>query len=81
VYHDIQKEKRSQRRLEIDMEELSDEKQRILQRFSANPGQIDIEASKRLKQIDAELLANESAWFDAQDRMDHFEQELKIARD
>lgn len=80
IYEDIQKEKRTQKRLEDEMGKLTNEKNRILSFFAASPTVVDIEKTKRLKEIDAELLSREADWFTTQDGIDAFSKELKTAK-
>ncbi len=81
VYEDLKKEKRSLKRLEEEMEKLTGEKNRILKFYVDNPSKVDVEKAKRLKEIDAELIARESGWFVIQDKIDALEKELKTAQD
>lgn len=80
IYEDLQKEKRALKRLEADLEKLTQEKQRIFKAFEKDPTNVDVEKSKRLKELDAELLTRESDWFAIQDRLSALEGELKGAR-
>jgi ATP-binding cassette subfamily F protein 3 len=81
IHDDIQKEKRSLKRLETTLEKLTQEKQRIHQAFEKDPTNIAIEKAKRLKEIDAELITLESEWFAIADRIEAFNGELKGGRD
>lgn len=81
IYEDIQKEKRSLKRLEDEMGKLTKEKERILRHFADNPTTVDVEKAKRLKDIDAELMEREADWFAIQDRIDVLGKELKTAKE
>lgn len=80
VYEDIQKEKRLLKRTEEQMGDLSKEKEEVLKAYAENPMAQSVQRAKRLKEIDAEVLALESGWFTTQDRLTAFENELKTAR-
>jgi ATP-binding cassette subfamily F protein 3 len=79
IHHDIQKEKRAMKRLEVEMDELTQEKQKLYNAFLSNPTKPDVERSKRLKQIDEELIQLESDWFSAQERADSAQKELDFS--
>lgn len=81
VYQEIQKEKRALKRLEDELADLTEEKDGILAYFIANPTTINVEKTKRLKEIDAELISREADWFVFQDRIDVLGQELKTAKE
>ncbi|MDQ7814757.1 MAG: ATP-binding cassette domain-containing protein [Patescibacteria group bacterium] len=81
VYQEQQKQKRAQERLEQEVDKLTKEKNRILKFYVENPSIIDIEKAKRLKDLDAELISREAAWFELQDKIDSLGQELKTAKE
>ncbi len=81
VHADMQKEKRLQKRLEDASEKLTKEKEKLLNWFIENTSKIDVEKTKRLKDLDDEILDSESEWFSAQTRFDALEKEMKIAKD
>lgn len=81
VWLDLQKEKRSLSRLELDMEGLTKEKHRLHRYFEDNPSTPDVAKAKRLKDLEAELLAHEGSWFETQDRIVALEQEQKTAKE
>lgn len=79
IYADVLREKRALHRLELEMEELTQEKQNLQNSFIESSTKLDIEKTKRLKHIDEELLEHESMWFAKQAKVAEFEQELKMA--
>ncbi len=79
IFQDIQKEKRALKRLEQDIAGLADEKKRIIQFFADNAGSVDVKKSKRLKEIDAQILVRESDWLASQERLESFNMEMKTA--
>jgi len=81
IWQDIQKEKRALKRLEETMQELTREKSRLFIYFTNHPTDLDPAKPKRLKEIDAELLTQESTWFAAQDRIETLEKELRTAKE
>lgn len=78
IHHDVQKEKRAMKRLEIEMADLTEEKQKIHQHFLGHSG-ADIVRTKRLQEIDEELIQQEAEWFATQEREENFEKELNTA--
>jgi hypothetical protein len=80
VYHDIQKEKRVLERLEKEMKQQLVERERILQAFASDPLARDVVKAKRLKELEAQNLELEAAWFASHDRLEIFEKELKTAK-
>ena len=81
VYHDMQKEKRLLERLEREMKQLLAEREKIFAAYTANPTNRDVSLAKRLKEIEATSLAQEDAWFQAQDRLEMLEREMRTAKE
>ncbi len=80
IYAEMQKEKRLLQKLEKDAHRLTLEKENILSWFAGNTDKVDIEKIKRLKEVEEEILANESEWFLAQERHELLEKELTTAK-
>lgn len=80
VHADMQTEKRLEQKLEKALENLTKEKEELLDWFVKNTDKIDVEKTKRLKKIDEELLSLEAEWFLAHEKLDAFEKEMKIAK-
>jgi len=80
VHNDIRQEKQSQKRLEERMASLSKEKDTLHRWFMANTGKVDVAKAKRLKDVDAESLECESAWFKSQENLEAWQKELLIAK-
>lgn len=81
IHDDMRKEKQTQKRMDERMESLSKEKDRLLKWFVENAGTVNVEKSKRLKEIDAELMDGEAAWFSAQESLESLGKELQTAKD
>ena len=76
------KEKHALKRLENEIDDLAQEKKDILQAFAQDPKALrDVAKVKRLKDVEGEILAHESAWLDASDRIEILGRELKTARE
>jgi len=80
VHSDMQKEKRIQERLQATSEKLMQEKEKLLAWFLENVSVVDAQKAKRLKDVDAEILATESQWFTAQEKIEALAKELKISK-
>ncbi|MDF1497403.1 MAG: ABC-F family ATP-binding cassette domain-containing protein [Patescibacteria group bacterium] len=78
VHADMQKEKRLQKKLEETSQKLTTEKERLLAWFIENTSKVDVEKTKRLKELDDEILDSESLWFSAQTRFDALEKEMSL---
>lgn len=81
IHDDMRREKQKQKRLDERMTDLSQEKDRLLKWFTANPVSVDVDKAKRLKNLDAELLECETSWFTAQEVLEALSHELKSAKD
>jgi ATP-binding cassette subfamily F protein 3 len=81
VYHDIQTEKRTLKRLEQEIVELGQEKKRILEQFATDPLTDQAKRGKRLKEIEVRVVEAEYEWFAAHDTLEAFECELRTAKD
>jgi ATP-binding cassette, subfamily F, member 3 len=80
VREDIQKEKRAQKNLEVVSKKLTVEKADLLKWFTENTSIVDVEKTKRLKEVDEEIINAESNWFASQTKFEAFEKEMKIAK-
>ena len=80
IYQDIKKEKNLQNKLENLSVKLTREKEKLLKWFIQNTSKVDIEKTKRLKELETEILTLEDEWFTAQTRQEALNNELKTAK-
>ena len=77
IYQEMQQEKRVQKKSEDATRKLTEEKEKLLNWFLKNTDKVDAEKAKRLKEVEEEILARESEWFDAQQRYEALEAEMR----
>ncbi len=81
VYQDMQKEKRTLKRLEEQMAILLKEQQSIYQAYANSPLTQGPQQARRLKEISKESMDCEAEWFASHDRLEHLELEMKTAKE
>jgi ATP-binding cassette subfamily F protein 3 len=77
IFQEMQQEKRLQKKFETATEKLTKEKDKLLNWFLQNTDKVDAERSKRLKEVEEEILKSESEWFEAQGRYEALEAEMR----
>ena len=80
VFEDIQDTRRALKRIEKQLEALTEEREQLLQSFATNPSNPDAHRGKRLKQIAEESIACEAEWFTTHDDLERFEREMKTIK-
>ncbi len=66
--------------LKVVSKKLTVEKADLLKWFTENTSIVDVEKTKRLKEVDEEIINAESNWFASQTKFEAFEKEMKIAK-